>query len=149
MFRLAEICEKDFPDLDIEDAAADKGDVEAQYHLGCLYADERFNGRAGLRNDSAAVEWLTLAAENGHPQAQAALGLMHAAGRTGMDAREASIRAGMWCSSAANGAMEQRVRIADPDSGEWQQVRRIDRKLSLTADRCGAPCDSRDDTHLQ
>lgn len=115
MFRLAEKCEKGLSDLDIEEgtdayriamqlyaAAAYKGDVEAQYRLGHLQADKRFTGQAGLRNDSAAVEWLTLAAENGHPQAQAELGLMHAAGRTGLDAHEAAINAHIWCEEAVN-----------------------------------------------
>lgn len=32
--------------------------------------------------------------------------------------------------------MEQRVRIANPDSGEWQQVRSIGWKLSLKPKNC-------------
>lgn len=82
--------------------AAQQGDPEAQYRLGCLNSDEHGTGRPGLRDDSAAVKWLTLAANQDHPEAQARLGLLHAAGRTGLDDHEAAIHAQSYFENAIN-----------------------------------------------
>gem|GEM_PF-1202805 len=87
--------------------AAEKGNVEAQYRLGRLLADKRFTGQAGLRNDYAAVEWLTKAAEQGHPKAKAKLGVMHATGRSGLDAKEAAVCARMLCEEAVKAGVHQ------------------------------------------
>ena len=87
--------------------AANKGNVEAQYRLGRLHADKRFTGLDGLRNDNTAVEWLTKAAEQGHPEAQADLGLMYVANRTRLDDHEAAILAYEWCESAVEAGVRR------------------------------------------
>ena len=104
MFRLGELYEKGLLDIpeganvrsiikQLYTSAANQGSTEAQYRLGRLHADVRFTKRVEFRDDSAAVEWLTLAAKKGHPGANAELDLMQAAGRTGLDAHEATIDA--------------------------------------------------------
>ena len=58
-------------------AAAEKGDAEAQYRLGLLYRAGR-----GTRQDVAkSVEWLRKAADQKHALAQYNLGVMYSAGR--------------------------------------------------------------------
>lgn len=88
-------------------AAANKGNINAQYRLGLLHADKRFTGLDGLRNDNVAVDWLTKAAEQGHPEAQAELGLMYATGRSGLDDYEATILAHTWCRSAVKAGVRR------------------------------------------
>ncbi|MGL4239720.1 MAG: tetratricopeptide repeat protein [Beijerinckiaceae bacterium] len=48
------------------------GDAEAQYQLGVMWVD----GSAGAPDSLRAARWLNLAAEKGHPTAQAVLGRM-------------------------------------------------------------------------
>jgi TPR repeat protein len=50
----------------------EKGDVNAQYQLGAMYA----MGDGVGQNESKAVAWYTKAAENGHAEAQFNLGTM-------------------------------------------------------------------------
>ena len=52
--------------------AAARGDADAQYALGWMYA----NGRGVMRNDELASSLFTLAAEQGHEQARAMVALM-------------------------------------------------------------------------
>jgi len=49
------------------------GDPEAQYAIGYLY----FFGKGVMENRRRAVYWFTLAAQQGHPQAQEALHKLH------------------------------------------------------------------------
>ena len=49
---------------------AEDGDAGAQYYLGNMYSD----GKGVPENDKTAVEWYTLAAEQGHEYAQLHLG---------------------------------------------------------------------------
>ncbi len=49
---------------------AEDGDAGAQYYLGNMYSD----GKGVPENDKTAVEWYTLAAEQGHVYAQLYLG---------------------------------------------------------------------------
>ncbi|MDX2085307.1 MAG: tetratricopeptide repeat protein [Candidatus Melainabacteria bacterium] len=59
-------------------AAAEQGDLDAQFNLGVFYA----NGLAGVvQDDAKAVYWYRLAAEQGHVLAQLNLGVMYANGR--------------------------------------------------------------------
>ena len=55
---------------------ADKGDAEAQYRLGTLYAE----GRGVERNDSTAMTWFLRAAEQGNAMAQYNAGASYASG---------------------------------------------------------------------
>ena len=53
-----------------------KGDAQAQYNLGIMYA----NGQGVVKNDVEAVKWYKLAAAQGFAQAQSNLGIMCAKG---------------------------------------------------------------------
>src|SRR3989344_4931560 len=57
--------------------AAEKGNANAQYNLGGMYA----NGRGVARDDAEAVKWYRKAAEHGYAQGQNNLGAMYANGR--------------------------------------------------------------------
>lgn len=52
--------------------AADAGDMNAQYNLGVMYE----HGHGVKQSDLKASEWYQLAADNGHPEAPAALQLL-------------------------------------------------------------------------
>ena len=53
---------------------ADQGDVNAQYELGRMFE----NGQSVAKNDQLAVAWYRKAAEQGHAEAQASLGVLYA-----------------------------------------------------------------------
>ena len=55
---------------------AEKGDAEAQYRIGTLFAE----GRGVQRNDETAVTWFRRAAEHGNAMAQYNLGASYAGG---------------------------------------------------------------------
>ena len=55
---------------------AEKGNVEAQYSLGVMYA----TGEGVPKNDKTAVKWFTKAAEQGEASAQINLGVMYSNG---------------------------------------------------------------------
>ena len=55
---------------------AEKGDAEAQYRIGTLFAE----GKGVQRNDETAVSWFRRAAEGGNAMAQYNLGASYAAG---------------------------------------------------------------------
>ena len=57
--------------------AADQGDANAQFNLGCMYD----NGHGVAQDDSAAMKWFRMAADQGHAQAQYNLGLMYYQGQ--------------------------------------------------------------------
>ena len=57
--------------------AADKGNVDAMWHLGVNY----LGTKGGKREEPLAVFWIAAAAEKWHPMACWALGRMHLAGR--------------------------------------------------------------------
>lgn len=56
---------------------AEQGDKRAAFLLGARYA----MGREGVKDDSEAVRWFTLAAQGGLAEAQYNLGIMYASGR--------------------------------------------------------------------
>jgi len=56
---------------------AEKGDAQAQYHLGLMYAE----GKGMARDEAEAVHWYRKAAEQGFAPAQNDLGSMYARGR--------------------------------------------------------------------
>lgn len=64
---------------DIYQHFADKGDRDAQLKLAFLYD----KGLGGEANMEAALQWYTLAAEQGQPQAQYLLGQMYQLGKVG------------------------------------------------------------------
>jgi TPR repeat protein len=55
---------------------AAQGDADAQYDLGCLYA----NGEGVSQNVAQAVVWFAAAAARGMPPAEAVLGVMYSRG---------------------------------------------------------------------
>ena len=56
--------------------AAEQGDAEAQFNLGCMYDD----GEDVPEDDTEAVKWYRKAAEQGHAGAQNNLGYMYEKG---------------------------------------------------------------------
>src|SRR5437867_3927243 len=62
--------EPDRKDFERTKASAEKGDAEAQYELGLLYA----NGTGVRRSLSKSANWTCKAAEQGHARAQYQLG---------------------------------------------------------------------------
>ncbi|HPF46303.1 MAG: sel1 repeat family protein [Alphaproteobacteria bacterium] len=54
-------------------AAAEKGDMNAQYNLGVMYE----HGNGVEQSDKKAAEWYQKAADNGHPEAPMALQLLY------------------------------------------------------------------------
>src|SRR5690348_2524035 len=62
--------------LRLFEAAAQKGNREAQHRLGFMYRE----GRGTKRNDAKAMAWYRKAAEQGYAPAEYNLGLMYAQG---------------------------------------------------------------------
>jgi TPR repeat protein len=58
-------------------ALAEQGDKRAAFLLGSRFS----SGRSGVRDDSEAVRWFSMAAEGGLAEAQYNLGIMYASGR--------------------------------------------------------------------
>lgn len=77
---------------------ADKGDAEAQYRLGSMYAE----GRGVERNDATALMWFQRAAERGNAAAQYNVGASYAAG-AGVEKNDAE--AAKWFRRAADQGM--------------------------------------------
>ena len=73
---------------------ADKGDADAQYNLGRMYA----NGRGVPQDYAAAVSWYRKAAEQRHADAQYNLGGMYAKGQ---GVPQDYVQAHMWWNLAA------------------------------------------------
>jgi len=93
-------CDAAFLEEDYEAAAsscteaARQGDASAQFTLGRMY-----DAGAGVSRDAVkAVEWLTLAAEQGSQDAPAHLGMIYAGGREGVP--KDNTRAYMWLAVA-------------------------------------------------
>lgn len=61
---------------------AERGDADAQYNLGAMYA----NGEGVARDYAEAERWYRMAAEQGNVDAQANLGVMYVNGRVGRSA---------------------------------------------------------------
>ena len=83
IYKAAVIREKDgYTAVPWYEKAAEKGYVQAQFHLGGLYAEGRRVSRDGVPQDAAkAAQWYQKAAEQGHAEAQYALGWMYSEGR--------------------------------------------------------------------
>ena len=64
-------------DFDEVKRKAQKGDVEAQYDLGVMYAE----GQGVAQNYGEAMKWVKKAAKKGNAEAQYKLGWMYAAGK--------------------------------------------------------------------
>ena len=60
-----------FENMNIEETKkeAEQGDARAQFNLGFMYAD----GRGVAQNDTEAVKWYRLAADQGHATAKQSL----------------------------------------------------------------------------
>lgn len=87
--------------------AAEKGNTEAQYHLGRMYMD----GRGVFKNDSEAAKWLFMAADKAHTKAEYSIGVLYDEGRgVTQDTQEAF----MWFSkAAAKGLAEAQCKLGD------------------------------------
>jgi TPR repeat protein len=93
--------------LKLFEAAAQKGNPEAQYTLGFMYRD----GRGTRRDDSKAMAWYRKAAEQGYAPAEYNLGLMYAQG-DGTKADPAAAQ--RWFRRAADhGSVEARVKLGE------------------------------------
>ena len=67
----------DVPDFRETLQAAERGDAQAQFNLGAMYA----KGRGVSQDYAEAVRWFRQSAEQGDAQAQFSLGAMYAEGR--------------------------------------------------------------------
>src|SRR3982750_2697142 len=81
--------------LKLFEAAAQKGDREAQHTLAFMYRD----GRGTKRNDTKAIAWYRKAAEQGYVPSEFNLGLMYAQGE---GAKRDPAMAGRWFRRAAD-----------------------------------------------
>src|SRR5215470_4956152 len=77
---------------------ADKGDAEAQYRLGTLYAE----GKGVEQNDASAMTWFLRAAEKGNALAQYNVGASYA---TGLGVAKSEADAVKWFRRAADQGM--------------------------------------------
>jgi len=83
-------------------AATNFGDANAQYHLARMHLEG-----AGVQKDSReGIRWLFLAADKGHPQAEALLGETLFAGREGVQPQRA--RGLMWLTLAREAAIDSK-----------------------------------------
>src|SRR5215207_1938584 len=93
--------------LKLFEAAAQKGDREAQHTLAFMYRD----GKGTKRNDAKAIAWYRRAAEQGYAPAAYNLGLMYAQGEGVKSDPAASQR---WFRRAADhGSVEAQVKLAE------------------------------------
>src|SRR5215213_78798 len=93
--------------LKLFEAAARKGNPEAQHTLGFMYRD----GKGTKRNDAKAIAWYRKSAEQGYAPAAYNLGLMVAQGE---GAKPDPATAQRWFRRAAeNGSVEAQVKLAE------------------------------------
>jgi len=93
--------------LKLFEAAAQKGNREAQHTLGFMYRD----GRGTKRNDAKAMAWYRKAAEQDYAPAAYNLGLMYAQGE---GAKADPAAAQRWFRRAADhGSVEAQVKLAE------------------------------------
>ena len=93
--------------LKLFEAAAQKGDREAQHTLAFMYRD----GKGTKRNDAKALAWYRRAAEQGYAPAEYNLGLMYAQGEGVKPDPAAAQR---WFRRAADhGSVEAQVKLAE------------------------------------
>ena len=93
------------------DAAAEKGDANAQFSLAEIYD----MGRGVVQDDAEAVRWYRRAADQGHVQAQHNLGVAYALGSS---VPEDLVAAYMWLSLAADRASadDRDIWVAERDT---------------------------------
>jgi hypothetical protein len=114
--RADEPADKEMADTYLQAARA--GDANAQFYLGALHA----TGIGRLQSDTAAVVWLTRAAEQGHAQAALIVAGHHAIGRgTPLDL----VRAYRWASVAAANARSDEIK-----RGAQQVMRLLETRLT-------------------
>lgn len=77
---------------------ADKGNADAQYRVGSMYAE----GKGVQRNDATALTWFQQAAEHGNAAAQYNVGASYA---TGVGVAQSDAEAAKWFKRAANQGM--------------------------------------------
>lgn len=107
-------------------AASYYNDADAQYHLGRVLAD----GLAGEKDLHQAARWFNLAAEQGHPYAQARLGQMLF---NGDGVPRQAPRGLMWMKLAAQNADPQRdAWVLELDTKARDLATEDERKLSET-----------------
>ena len=98
--------------LKLFEAAAKKGNPEAQHTLGFMYRD----GMGTRRDNAKAMAWYRKAAEQGYAPAAYNLGLMYAQGE---GARPDATTAQIWFRKAADqGSVEAQVKLAEIAIGE-------------------------------
>ena len=106
--------------------AAERGDVEAQYDLGFMYA----SGEGVSEDSRQAVKWFHKAAKQGHTGASAALFLMY---NKGKGVSEDYVEAFAWVNLAAELGKDKAV-----NSRDWLRRRmtaeQVDKAEKLTAE---------------
>ncbi len=105
-------------------AASYFGDSDAQYQLGRMYLE----GYGGVKDPKQAARWLQLAANKGHHQAQALLGILLFKGET--VARQAA-RGLMWLTLARDAATAEETWIADLHARAFKQASDAERATAL------------------
>jgi uncharacterized protein len=91
----ADTCPDETVDLSTCLVKAQKGDAEAQYHLGWIYRQ----GKVVSQDYAESVKWYKKAAHQGHDQAQTWLGVMY---ELGWGVEEDKQLAAQWYRKAAN-----------------------------------------------
>ena len=93
--------------LKLFEAAAQKGNREAQHTLAFMYRD----GKGTKRNDAKAIAWYRRAAEQGYAPAEYNLGLMYVQGE---GVKPDPVAAQRWFRRAADhGSVEAQVKLAE------------------------------------
>ena len=87
---------------------AEKGDMKAQFFLGCLYE----NGEGVDENFDEAVKWYSLAAEQGDNMAQSNLGHLYADEKTG---KQNYIKAHQWFNISGSKEMTTIENLMNPN----------------------------------
>ena len=84
---------------------AEQGNVRAQLLMGMAYQK---GNRDGFQDYKKAVKWYTLAAEQGHADAQSNLGAFYG---LGLGVLQASVNAHMWANIAASNGEESAIEL--------------------------------------
>lgn len=105
-------------------AASYFGDSDAQYQLGRMYLE----GYGGVKDPKQAARWLQLAANKGHHQAQALLGILLFKGET--VARQAA-RGLMWLTLARDSAGTDEAWIKESYNRAIAKASESDRAMAL------------------
>lgn len=80
--------------------SASKGEPEAQFRLGQLYAKSHGFGLQGQKDEKIAIEWLTKAADQDHAEAAGQVGVLLVRGNSGLALKQVQSLAREYCEKA-------------------------------------------------